>query len=160
MDERNTVEQYRAKLLTMSQDELCQVTAFPLGKTLGIVWVELTLDRIVATMPVTPLHHQPFGCLHGGVSLLLAETVAGMGGFLNSPPGKAAFGVEINANHLRSVRAGILRAISTPLHVGRTTQVWDIRIWDEAERLVCVSRCTMAVGDLEPSPESAAHQAG
>jgi uncharacterized protein (TIGR00369 family) len=143
----------------MSQDELRQMTAFPLGKTLGIEWLELTLDRIVATMPVTPLHHQPFGCLHGGVSLLLAETVAGMGGFLNSPPGKAAFGVEINANHLRPVQAGILRAVSTPLHIGRTTQVWDIRIWDEAERLVCASRCTMAVGDLQPYPDTAVPRA-
>jgi uncharacterized protein (TIGR00369 family) len=160
MDERTTLEQYRAKLLTMSQDELRQMTAFPLGKTLGIEWVELTLQRVVATMPVTPLHHQPFGCLHGGVSLLLAETVAGMGGFLNSPAGKAAFGVEINANHLRPVQAGVLRAVSTPLHIGRTTQVWEIRIWDEAERLVCASRCTMAVGDLVSQPDSAAHHAG
>jgi uncharacterized protein (TIGR00369 family) len=86
--------------------------------------------------------------MHGGVSLVLAETVAGMGGFLNCPPGQAAFGVEINANHLRPVQTGVLRAVSTPLLVGRSTQVWEVKIWDEQERLICASRCTMANIDL------------
>jgi uncharacterized protein (TIGR00369 family) len=80
--------------------------------------------------------------------VVLAETVAGMGGFLNCAPGKAAFGVEINANHLRPVRAGTLRAVSVPLHIGRSTQVWEVKIFDEQEELVCASRCTMANVDL------------
>ena len=116
-----------------------------LAKTLGIKFRELTPARVVATMPVTPLHHQPLGYLHGGASVALAETVASVGAFLNCPPEMVAFGQEINANHLRPVREGTLLAISTPLHIGRTTQVWDVKIYDEHDKLVCVSRCTVAV---------------
>jgi uncharacterized protein (TIGR00369 family) len=120
-----------------------------LGKTLGIELRELTPTRVVATMPITPAHHQPFGYLHGGASLALAETVASMGGALNSPPGKAVLGLEINANHLRSRRSGTLTAIGTPLHSGRSTHVWEVKIYDETEKLVCVSRCTLAVVSLD-----------
>ena len=120
-----------------------------LAKTLSIEFPELSPERIVATMPITPAHHQPFGYLHGGVSVALAETVASFGGMLNVPPGKVVFGLEINANHLRARRDGTLRAIGTPLHVGQTTQVWDIKIYDDAEKLICVSRCTLAVVPLQ-----------
>lgn len=116
-----------------------------LGKTLGIAFGEVTPTRVVATMPVTPRHHQPLGYLHGGASVALAETVASVGGFLNCAEGQAAFGLEINANHVRPIRAGTLTAIGTPLHVGMTTQVWEIKITDEAERLISVARCTIAV---------------
>jgi uncharacterized protein (TIGR00369 family) len=141
------IEQYRQRLLAMSREELRQV-AFELSKALNIAWEELGQERVVATMPVTPFHHQPFGYLHGGVSVVLAETVAGMGGFLNCAPGKAAFGVEINANHLAPVQEGVLRAVSVPLHIGRTTQVWEVKIFDEQGKMVCASRCTMANVDL------------
>jgi len=77
----------------------------------------------------------------------LAETVASVGGLLNCPPGKATFGLEINANHLRPKQAGTLKATATPLHIGRTTQVWQIMIVDENDKPVCVSRCTVAVVD-------------
>ena len=120
-----------------------------LGMTLGIKLKEASHDRVVATMPVTPQHHQPFGFLHGGASVALAETVASIGGYLNCPPGKAAFGLEINANHLRPVREGTLTAVGTPLHLGRSTHVWDIKITDERDRLICVGRCTVAVVDVE-----------
>ncbi len=116
-----------------------------LGHTLGIEMVEATPERVVATMPVTPGHHQPFGFLHGGASVALAETVASVGGFLNCPPGKAAFGLEINANHVRPMRDGMVRAIATPLHRGQTTQVWDVKLYDTREKLICVARCTVAV---------------
>jgi uncharacterized protein (TIGR00369 family) len=144
----NEADQYRSKLLSMSEIELNQAASFELARAFGIKWVELTLERVTATMLVEPFHHQPFGYMHGGVSLVLAETVSGMGGFLNAPPGTAAFGVEINANHLRPVQAGTMHAVSTPLLVGRTSQVWEVKIWDEQERLVCASRCTMANVDL------------
>ena len=121
-----------------------------LSTTLGIELQETMPERVVATMPVTPQHHQPFGFLHGGASVVLAETVASIGGYLNCPPGKGAFGLEINANHVRPMRDGVLTAIATPLHLGRTTHVWDVRITDERDRLVCVSRCTVAVVDVEP----------
>ena len=115
-----------------------------LNRTLGIELIELTPERVVGTMRVTPAHHQPLGYLHGGASLALAETVASMGGALNSATGTAVFGMEINANHLRPVRSGLLTATGTPLHRGRTTQVWEVKIRDEQEKLVCVSRCTVA----------------
>lgn len=133
-------------------------------RTLGIEVRNLTPERVAATMPVTGAHLQPFGYLHGGASLALAESVASLGGCLNCPPGKAAFGLEINANHIRPKRSGVLTAIATPLHLGRTTQVWDVRITDEAQRLVCVARCTLAVvplrdGDTIP-PSSDASDLG
>jgi 1,4-dihydroxy-2-naphthoyl-CoA hydrolase len=120
-----------------------------LAKTLGIEVVELTPERVVATMPVTPRHHQPFGYLHGGASVALAETVASLGGSLNCPPGIAAFGMEINANHLRPKREGLLTAVGTPLHRGRTTQVWEVKIYDEEHILICAARCTLAVVAVE-----------
>lgn len=116
-----------------------------LGRTLGMSVLEAGPERCVATMPVEPRHHQPFGYLHGGVSVALAETVASVGAYFAAPDGYAVFGQEINANHLRSVREGLLTAVGTPIHVGRTSQVWGIEIRDEKERLVCISRCTLAV---------------
>jgi uncharacterized protein (TIGR00369 family) len=112
---------------------------------LGIAFVEMTPERVVATMPVTPRHHQPFGYLHGGASVTLAETVASLGAFLNCPPGMVAFGLEINANHLRPKRDGLLTATALPLHRGRTSHVWEIKIRDEEDRLICVARCTVAI---------------
>ena len=121
-----------------------------LGTTLGIEIQEATGERVVATMPVEPRHHQPLGYLHGGATVALAETVASIGAYLAAPDGHTAFGMEINANHLRSMREGQLTAVGEPLHVGRTSQVWSIDIRDEAGRLVCVSRCTLAVVPLRP----------
>lgn len=118
---------------------------------LGVEFVELTPGRVVATMPVDERHHQPFGYLHGGVSAVLAESVASVGGYLNCPPGKAAFGAEINASHVRPKREGTLKAVGVPAHLGRTSQVWEIHITDENEKTVCVSRCTVAVVNAEPS---------
>jgi 1,4-dihydroxy-2-naphthoyl-CoA hydrolase len=116
-----------------------------LGKTLGIEIRSMTPTRVVATMPITPAHHQPFGYLHGGASVALAETVASLGGALNCPPGRSVVGLEINANHIRPRRLGMLTAIGVPLHSGATTHIWEVKIYDEAEKLVCVSRCTLAV---------------
>ncbi len=122
-----------------------------IGGNLGLKFVELTPERVVATMPVDERHHQPFGYLHGGVSVVLAESVASVGGYLNCPPGKAAFGAEINASHVRPKRSGTLTAVGVPAHIGRTSQVWEIQITDENDKTVCISRCTVAVVDAEPS---------
>jgi 1,4-dihydroxy-2-naphthoyl-CoA hydrolase len=117
-----------------------------LVSTLGIEIIEQSRDRVVATMPVGPTVHQPFGILHGGASVALAETVASMAGWLNVDTSKdTVVGLEINANHLRAKRDGIVTAVATPLHIGRKTQVWEIRITDEQDKLVCISRCTLAV---------------
>jgi 1,4-dihydroxy-2-naphthoyl-CoA hydrolase len=116
-----------------------------LMETLGIVITEAGPERVVATMPVTPAHHQPFGLLHGGASVALAETVASFGASASLDASKeSAVGLEINANHVRAVREGLLTAVGTPLHKGRRTQLWSVEIRDEQGRLVCVSRCTLA----------------
>lgn len=118
-----------------------------LVKDLGIEYVETEPGRVEMTMPVDERHHQPLGFLHGGASVVLAETVATTGAWLNCPPGKVAFGSEINASHLRPKREGILTAVGTPVQVGRTNQVWEVEIRDEDGKLVCVSRCRLAVVD-------------
>jgi 1,4-dihydroxy-2-naphthoyl-CoA hydrolase len=117
-----------------------------LSNALGMEVLELTGERVVATMPVDERTRQPFGMLHGGASIALAETVASLGATaLIDRERFAAVGQEINGNHVRGKMDGIVRAIGVPVHVGRSSQVWSIEIRDEEERLVCISRCTMAV---------------
>lgn len=121
-----------------------------LARTLGIEMIEVDPERVVATMPVDERTRQPFGILHGGASVALAETVASIASLLNIDREKyVAMGLEINANHVRAKSDGVVTAIGTPLHRGRTTQLWEIRIVDEQERLICMSRCTIAVVPLE-----------
>jgi 1,4-dihydroxy-2-naphthoyl-CoA hydrolase len=115
-------------------------------EALGIEITELGEGRVVATMPVDHRTHQPFGFLHGGASVALAETVASIGSYaLVDQETENVVGLEINANHVRAVRNGTVTATGTVLHRGKTTMVWDIKIVDEQQRLVCVSRCTIAV---------------
>ena len=115
-------------------------------ETLNITVTEATPERVVATMPVTPRVHQPFGILHGGASVVLAETVASIGAAVSIDLDKQhAVGLEINANHVRAVRDGTLTGTATPLHKGRSTHVWMVTIEDESGKLVCTSRCTMAI---------------
>ena len=121
-----------------------------LARALGMKLVELSPDRVVITMPVDDRTQQPFGLLHGGASVALAETAVSIGGWLNVDPERyGTVGLEINANHMRAKREGTVRAVATPIHRGRTTHVWAVEITDEAGRLVCVSRCTLAVVPLE-----------
>ncbi|NUO39967.1 MAG: hotdog fold thioesterase [Gemmatimonadaceae bacterium] len=123
-----------------------------LAAALGIDVVELTRERVVATMPVDDRTRQPFGLLHGGASIALAETVASLGAVMHVDRERfSAVGLEINGNHLRAKTDGVVRATATPVHVGRSTQIWSIEITDEAGRLVCVSRCTLAVVERRPS---------
>ncbi|MEP6620370.1 MAG: hotdog fold thioesterase [bacterium] len=127
-------------------DQLKELGLRGLASHLGIVLLEVTPDRVVATMPVNAQTHQPFGVLHGGASLALAETVASVGAVGRIDIERfMAVGQEINANHLRGKSDGIVTATAVPVHVGRTSQVWAIEIADEEGRLVCVSRCTLAV---------------
>lgn len=129
----------------MSRSDLPFPASSGLADLLGIAFEAIEPERATATMPVTPQHHQPLGYLHGGASVVLAETVASVGATAGALPEKVAFGLEINANHIRPVQAGTLRAVGERLHAGRTTQVWQVHITDEAGRLVCVSRCTLAL---------------
>ncbi len=129
-------------------DELVHKSGMP--RDLGVEFEELSQERVVATMPVDERHLQPLGFLHGGVSVTLAESVATVGAWLNCPAGKAAFGMTINANHLRPKRAGSkLTAVGTPDYFDPEKQVWEVEIHDEDGKRVCVSRCTLAVVDLE-----------
>lgn len=112
---------------------------------LGIAFTELGPDYLRATMPVDARTRQPYGLLHGGASVLLAETLGSTAGMLCVEEGELCVGIEINANHLNAVRDGIVTGTARPLHVGRRTQVWEIRVEDDAQRLVCISRLTLAV---------------
>jgi 1,4-dihydroxy-2-naphthoyl-CoA hydrolase len=115
---------------------------------LGIEMLESGPDFVRGRMPVDARTHQPFGLLHGGASVVLAESLASIGSAAIIDLGKnLCVGLEINANHLRGVKSGWVTGTARPLHLGRTTHVWDIRIVDEADKLVCVSRCTVAIID-------------
>jgi len=114
--------------------------------TLGIVFTAAGEDWLQATMPVDARTHQPYGILHGGASVLLAETVGSSAGNLCvDNRTQVCVGLEINANHVRAKREGVVTATARAVHVGRSTQIWDIRIEDEQQRLVCTSRLTLAV---------------
>ena len=121
-----------------------------LADALGIELVSLTADYLEGRMPVDGRTHQPMGLLHGGASVALAETLGSIGAATRIDVTKqACVGLEINANHIKGVRDGWVRGRATALHVGRRTQVWEIRIThEETGALVCVSRITMAVIDL------------
>ena len=117
---------------------------------LGIVFTELGPDYLRGTMPVDARTRQPYGLLHGGASVLLAETLGSTAAGLCVAEGEAVVGIEINANHLAAVRDGLVTGTARALHVGRSTQVWEIRIEDERGRLACVSRLTLAVVRQRP----------
>jgi 1,4-dihydroxy-2-naphthoyl-CoA hydrolase len=117
-----------------------------LPQKLGIEYLELTGERVVARMPVAG-NVQPYGILHGGATAALCETVASVGTALQVPAEKRVTGIELNINHLRAVREGFVTATGTPVHLGRTTAVWDIRVHDDDDRLIAVSRLTLAIRD-------------
>lgn len=119
-----------------------------MGAHLDIRFTEIGPDYLRASMPVDHRTQQPFGVLHGGASVVLAETVGSVAAHgCVDPDAQYCVGVEVNANHLRPVRSGRVTATARPLHRGRSTQVWQIRIRDEAGHLVCASRLTIAVVD-------------
>lgn len=131
-------EEYVARINSTRQGSIWEV--------LDITLLEATKEKVVARMPIGPNHRQQLGYLHGGVSITLAESLASLGSALNiDPASQTAFGLEINASHLRAKREGVLTCVATPIRLGRTTHVWDARVFDEEEKLICVSRCTIAI---------------
>jgi uncharacterized protein (TIGR00369 family) len=112
---------------------------------LGVEVVRASPDEVVLCVEVGPNVHQPFGILHGGVSALLAEGAASIGGFLSVAPDHIVVGTELNCSHLRSMSTGTLTAVATPFRKGRSVHVWGIELRDEQERLICVARCTLQV---------------
>jgi 1,4-dihydroxy-2-naphthoyl-CoA hydrolase len=119
-----------------------------IAQQLGIVFTLIADDRIEATMPVDRRTHQPMGMLHGGASVTLAETLGSVAAMLCIDMNKQfCVGLEINANHIRSVTQGLVTGVARSIHIGKKTQVWDIRISTETGELVCISRITMAILD-------------
>lgn len=115
-------------------------------ETLGIRITEIGDDWLRGTMPVDHRTHQPYGLLHGGASVVLAETLGSTAAMLTLDPAQeVAVGLDINANHIRGVRSGTVTGTARMVHIGRTTQVWEIRLETETGELVCISRITMAV---------------
>ncbi len=119
-------------------------------RALGIEFTEVGDDWLRGRMPVDGRTHQPFGVLHGGASVALAETLASWAGTCAAPEGKICVGMEINANHVRPVSEGWVYGTAAPEALGRTTQVWSIRKVDERDNQVCISRMTLAVVDAPP----------
>lgn len=115
-------------------------------ETLGIELQSSDKNLIIMTMPVDHRTKQPMGFLHGGASVALAESAASIGAYHNVDPDLYnVFGIEINANHIKSKRSGTVIARATPVHLGKSTMVWEVRIQDENEILICLSRCTIGV---------------
>ena len=132
------------KELTLAQ--FAYLTNNTMGAHLGMQFTELGDDYIKATMPVDHRTHQPYGLLHGGASAALAETLGSVASALVIDQQKfICVGIEINANHVRGVKSGIVTGTCTPIHIGASTHVWDIRIHDERNKLVCISRLTVAI---------------
>lgn len=120
-----------------------------LNARMGIEIIEASAERLVATMPVEG-NTQPYGLLHGGASVVLAESLGSIGSALHAGPDKVVVGVDINATHHRAARAGLVTGVATPLSVGRTLSVWEIVISDEEGKRVCTSRITCLVRERPP----------
>ena len=130
----------------LSLQKLQAMSAGTMGDHIGIVFADIGDNYLTATMPVDERTRQPYGLLHGGASVALAETLGSVASSLVIDTSVfICVGIEINANHIRSVRQGLVTGIATPVHLGSSTHVWDIKIHDERERLVCISRLTVAI---------------
>lgn len=145
--------------MEFSSDEITatinQMRQGTVWEVLDITLVEATSEKLVATMPIGPNHRQQLGYLHGGISITLAESLASLGSALSiDSTRQMAFGLEINASHLRAKREGTVTGTATPVRLGRTTHVWDVRITDEEGKLICISRCTIAVVNRAPEDGS------
>ena len=131
---------------TLSLADLTKLAPGTMGEHIGIEWTEIGDDFLVARMPVDHRTKQPYGLLHGGASVALAETLGSVGAaMVVDNQNYYCVGLEINANHVRSVRNGFVKGITRPIHIGATTQIWEIKIFDSREKLVCISRITVAV---------------
>ena len=129
---------------------LNSLTSGTMGEIVGLEFMDVGDDYITARMPVDSRTQQPFGLLHGGASATLAETLGSMAGaYCVDVEKKYVVGLEINCNHVRSAREGFVYGTTRPIHLGGKTQIWDIRIIDERQKLVCISRLTLAVLERE-----------
>ena len=129
----------------ISVELLTQSTTGPADSHLGIEFLKVGDDYLVGRVPVDERTRQPYGLLHGGVSVVLAETLGSCGAAFSCPPGYRAVGLDINANHLKGVRGGWVTGTARPIHRGSTTHVWQIELRDDAGDMSCISRITMAI---------------
>ena len=129
----------------ISVEELTAIHRDTAPAHLGLEFLEVGDDFIKARVPVDTRTRQPYGLLHGGVSVVLAETLGSCGAIYCAPPGHRVVGLDINANHIRGATKGWVTGTTKPVHIGRTTHVWHIDLHDDEGRLTCVSRITMAV---------------
>src|SRR5688572_10921838 len=133
-------------------DDIKDLGKGTMGEYIGIEWVQIGDNCVKAKMPVDHRTQQPYGLLHGGASCVLSETVGSIASALVVDHSKfVCVGLEINANHVRSARQGYVTGVATALHLGGSTHVWDVKIYDEQQKLVCVSRLTV---DVIPRKES------
>jgi len=130
----------------LTLESLTQMSKGTMTELLGIEFIEIGDDFVKASMPVDSRTHQPFGILHGGASVAMAETLGSIGalGMIDSDT-HYCVGLDINSNHIKSVRSGMVYGISRPIHIGKNTHVWEIRITDEEGNLINISRLTMAI---------------
>jgi 1,4-dihydroxy-2-naphthoyl-CoA hydrolase len=127
------------------------ITHHTMGEHLSIVFTDIGEDSLSGSMPVDERTLQPAGLLHGGASCVLAETLGSVASYLVIDPSQfQPVGLEINANHVRGVRSGMVRGTAAAVHIGKTTHVWDIRIIDDRGKLVCISRLTVAIIKANP----------
>lgn len=143
LESQNLLSSIWKKPITL--DVLNQSSPNTLIEHLKIEYVAISEDSISATMPVCSFTHQPLGMLHGGASVVLAETLGSLAANFCVEEDRYCVGLDINANHVRAKRQGIVTGTASPIHLGQTTQVWDIKIVDEQQRLICTSRLTIAV---------------
>ncbi len=139
--DRSDLEAGAAAIQAMNPDSLMQ--------RMGIEMVEATPERLVATMPVAG-NTQPYGLLHGGASVVLAETLGSFGAALHAGPGKAVVGLDINATHHRAARSGLVTGVATPISLGRTLACYEVVVTDEDGKRICTSRITCLIRDAAP----------
>jgi 1,4-dihydroxy-2-naphthoyl-CoA hydrolase len=140
-------------LKTPAIDQLNALQKNTIGEVLDIRFEAFDENSLTASMVIDHRTHQPYGLLHGGASVVLAETVGSMASYLCIDPRKFfCVGLEVNANHLRGLRSGRVTAVARPVHIGRTTHVWDIRLTSDEGKASCISRLTMAVVPVGEQP--------
>jgi 1,4-dihydroxy-2-naphthoyl-CoA hydrolase len=139
----------------MHEDRVQRFTDTPsVNQQLGVEVVEVSPEKVVLQVEVGPKVHQPYGILHGGVSALLAEGAASIGGAVSVGPDEIVVGTELNCSHLRSMSSGVLTATATPIRKGRNVHVWGIDLTDETGRMICVARCTLQVLKAPTAPST------
>ena len=120
-----------------------------MGAALGMEAVDVNPEKMVIRMPITDASRQPAGLLHGGATAALVETVASLGSAIQCPPGFIPVGIEVNCNHLRGKKEGVIEAVGVPVHRGRRTHVWDVKVYDEQKKMIAIGRCTVAITPIE-----------